>query len=281
MPWMVHEDIPGERRQKMLPVLVLLAALLAGCSHHYNMRGNSPPENMVFVPDGWFEMGSSGTEGRLGMTIGVDEIPRHRVYVEDFYIDRYEVTNAQFYEFLIKTNNVYRPAPWAEMGTFEKGEHDHPVVDVDWMDADAYCTWVGKRLPSEVEWEKAARGTDGRLWSWGDEYAAGKANTLESGRKWTAPVGSYPDDVSPYGVYDMTGNVREWTGGWYEAYPGNTLPGGYYSGNYRTVRGGSYVTPLYRYARTSSRYAIESSLATRGLDWHTTYDQGFRCAKSP
>ena len=281
VPWTAHNVIPDERRQKMLPVILLIATLLVGCSHQYHALRNSPPENMVFIPAGWFEMGSDGTEGRLGMAIGVDEIPRHRAYVKDFYIDRYEVTNARFYEFLIKTNNVYRPAHWSERGTFEKGEHDHPVVDVDWIDSDAYCTWVGKRLPLEVEWEKAARGTDGRLWTWGDEYAKGAANPLESGRNWTAPVGSYPEDVSPYGVYDMAGNVREWTAGWYQAYPGNTLPPGFYKGSYRAVRGGSYTTPLYRYARTSSRYAIESTLATRGLDWHTTYDQGFRCAMSP
>lgn len=269
----------------MLNRIVILFALImtfAGCGHLHQIAERKVPDDMVYIPAGWFEMGSDEYDGKLGMAIGVDEIPRHKVYVKDFYIDRYEVTNAQFRDFLLKTNNPYRPSHWVERGTFEKGEDNHPVVDVDWLDAESYCTWAGKRLPMEVEWEKAARGSDGRMWPWGNEFDKGKTNTMESGRGWTAEVGSFRGDVSPYGVYDMAGNVREWVDGWYEPYPGNKVsPAHYKIGTYRVLRGGSYLTSLYKNARTASRYAIASTVDTRGFDWHTDYDQGIRCAKTP
>ncbi|MCC6544401.1 MAG: formylglycine-generating enzyme family protein [Nitrospirae bacterium] len=265
----------------MFLVILTIVSLLAGCSHQNFIVKKDLPADMVYIPAGSFEMGSSESDGKLGMAIGVDELPRHMVYVDDFYMDRYEVTNAQFLDFVLKVNDPYRPSHWVEREVFKKGEDNYPVVDVDWLDADSYCKWAGKRLPTEVEWEKAARGTDGRLWPWGNEYDTGKANTAESGRKWTAAVGSYPGDVSPYGVYDMAGNVREWTSEWYTPYPGNTVSAGHYTGPYRVLRGGSYETPLYRYTRTASRYAIRSTLATRGHNWHSDFDHGFRCAKSP
>lgn len=268
--------------RRTMYILLILVFILSGCSHmHHILSSHKPPDNMVYIPAGWFEMGSNINAGRSGMAIGRDEIPRHKVYVKAFYIDKYEVTNEQFREYLLATNNPYRPSHWAKRGTFERGEGNHPVVDVDWLDAYEYCKWAGKRLPTEIEWEKAARGTDGRLYPWGDEYDTTRANTLESGRRWTAPVGSFPGDVSPYGVYDMAGNVREWVDGWYQPYPGNTLPEIYYKGPYRVLRGGSYETPLYRYPRTASRYPVKSTLATRGHDWHSNFDHGFRCAKDP
>jgi iron(II)-dependent oxidoreductase len=262
--------------------LFLIIFLLFGCSHqHFLQKMNEPPEGMVSIPAGWFEMGSSESDGRVGLTIGVDEIPRHKVYIKGFYIDRYEVTNAQFLRYLIETDNPYRPSHWKTHDSFNSGEEDHPVVDVDWMDADSYCTWGGKRLPTEVEWEKAARGTDGRLFPWGNEFDTSRANILDSGRNWTASVGSYPGDVSPYGVYDMAGNIREWTYGWYKAYPGNTVSPDHYTGTYRVLRGGSYLEPLHRYARTASRYPVNSTIATRGHTWHSNFDHGLRCAKDP
>lgn len=265
----------------MLPLILMIVFFLTGCSHQYFMLKNTPPRDMVYIPAGEFEMGSSEEDGRPGMTIGVDEIPKHKVYVKDFYIDRYEVRNSQFFDYLIKTNNIYRPSHWEEKETFANGEENHPVVDVDWLDADSYCKMAGKRLPAEVEWEKAARGTDGRLWPWGNEYDPAKANTQEAGKGWTSPVGSYPLDVSPYGVYDMAGNVREWTDGWYESYPGNTGSLAYYTGPYRVLRGGSYGTSLYRNGRTASRFAVNSTIATRGHNWHSDFDHGFRCVKDP
>ena len=152
----------------MLPAILIIIFLLSGCSHYHYIVKYNPPGVMVYIPAGWFEMGSNEEYGKVGMTIGVDEIPMHKAYLKGFYIDRYEVTNARFREFLIMTNNPYQPSHWKEMGTFEKGEENHPVVDVDWLDADSYCRWSGKRLPTEAEWEKAARGIDSRLWPWGN-----------------------------------------------------------------------------------------------------------------
>lgn len=263
----------------MLPAILIIVVMLFGCSHQRLVVRQEPPDMMAYIPAGEFEMGSNEGEGRIGMTIGVDEIPKHMVYVKDFYIDRYEVTNSQFMDFLVKTNNHYRPSHWEEKGTFSNNEDNHPVVDVDWLDADSYCRWAGKRLPTEAEWEKAARGTDGRLWPWGNEYEPAKANTEEAGSAWTSPVGSYQADVSPYGVYDMAGNVREWTDGWYVSYPGNTVSSDYYTGPYRVLRGGSYATSLYRNGRTASRFAVNSTIATRAHNWHSDFDHGFRCAR--
>ncbi|MBI5192686.1 MAG: SUMF1/EgtB/PvdO family nonheme iron enzyme [Nitrospirae bacterium] len=270
--------------KKMLNRILLLFALImifAGCSHLHQIAERKIPDDMVYIPAGWFDMGSSESDGRIGFNIGVDEVPKHKVFVSTFYIDRYEVTNAQFRDFLNDTANPYRPSHWEEHDTFTKGEEEHPVVDVDWLDGYSYCKWAGKRLPAEAEWEKAARGTDSRLYPWGNELGSGYANTLEEGRRWTVPVGSYPKDISPYGVYDMAGNVREWVDGRYDIYPGNNVDPQHYSGAYRILRGGSYEVPLYRYARTASRHAIASTIATRGHNWHSNFDHGFRCAKTP
>lgn len=266
---------------QLISMLILTIIFFTGCSYRNHLVKREPPSDMVYVPAGWFIMGSTENDGKLGVTIGVDELPLHKVFLEDFYIDKYEVTNAQFYDFIIKTNNPYRPSHWEERGTFFNGEDNHPVVDVDWMDADEYCRWAGKRLPAEAEWEKAARGTDGRVWPWGNDYDATKANTFESGKVWTVTVGSYPEDVSPYGVYDMAGNVREWTNGWYGAYPENKVYPDHYIGPYRVLRGGSYDGTLLRYGRTAARHAVTSTLATRGHNWHSSFDHGIRCVKDP
>lgn len=260
-------------------LLFSLLMIFTGCSRLNYFAKERVPDGMAYIPAGSFEMGSDESDGRLGLTIGVDELPKHRVYVKGFYMDRYEITNTQFRDFVTATDNPYRPSHWEERETFEKGEENNPVVDVDWLDADSYCKWAGKRLPTEVEWEKSARGTDGRFWPWGNEYGTSKANTLESGKLWTVPVGSYPEDVSPYGIYDMAGNVREWVDGWYDSYPGNSVASGHYAGPYRVLRGGSYETPLYRYARSAARHAITSTIATRGHNWHSNFDHGVRCAK--
>ena len=141
--------------------------------------------------------------------------------LERFKIGKYPVTNAQYKRFLDANPRYpvpYVDADWArpynwdrEKRTYPEDKANYPVVLVHWEDAQAYCQWAGKRLPTEQEWEKAARGTDGREWPWGDEFSNDKANTRDGGIGHTTPVGCYPGGASPYGCLDMAGNVWEWT----------------------------------------------------------------------
>jgi len=203
---------------------------------------------MVYVPEGEFIMGSPDGEG------SPDERPQHGVYLDAFWIDRYEVTNDQYRAFVEATGNRV-PNDWQD-GEIPAGKEDHPVEDVIWEHAQAYCQWAGARLPTEAEWEKAARGTDAREYPWGDEFDCHTGNfddqqrTLVSvepdcdGYVRSAPVGSFPAGDSPYGALDMAGNVGEWVADWYDddyySRSPNTDPPGPDSGEYRVVRGGSW-----------------------------------------
>jgi formylglycine-generating enzyme required for sulfatase activity len=153
---------------------------------------SDPARRMILVPSGWCLLGPQ----------------RKRTFVKAFLIDSYPVTNLDFKEFLEAIGSPY-PSLW-EKGESSLGKDAHPVVGVSWYDAAAYARWAGKRLLTGLEWEKAARGEDGRLFPWGDEPDPSRANTAESGVLSTVPVGSIPSGVSPYGVFDMAGNVWEW-----------------------------------------------------------------------
>lgn len=274
-----------------LGMLVLCCSMLVSCTAFQQRMAESAPEGMVYIPSGYFLMGSSQQDGIPGIQIGLDEIPQHRVYVKGFYIDRYEVTNAQYYVF-VKATDGYVPATWDYRqhpsgniwppNTPPPGEENHPVGDVDWYDAQAYCQWMQKRLPTEAEWEKAARGIDGRIWPWGNEFDSTKTNTLESNLSWSRPADSYSDGASPYGVYNMVGNVWEWTADWYQPYPGSTLRRAAFGEKHRVLRGGSFLTPVQPFARIAARYAPKLlPMEMRDDNWHTGFDVGFRCAKSP
>lgn len=275
------------------PVLLALM-ILGGCSFlSPSLQSGRSGDSMVFIPGGSFFMGSEEEAGRVGLVTGVDEKPRRRVVVRPFYIDRYEVTEAQYLDFLQAVGSKKYPGYWKEAGRpdrFPEGYDSYPVSDVDWFDADAYCRWAGKRLPTEEEWEKAARGTDGRIWPWGNDFEAGRANTLETSglltppegqekypvKAWKAPVGSHPEDVSPYGVFDMAGNVREWTADTYRSYPGGT---GRENEQLRMIRGGSYLTQASQ-SRVAVRLAVLPTIGPRDTDgWHSDYSYGVRCAK--
>ena len=223
-------------------------------------------KEMVYVPAGGFLMGSADGD----KDSSADEKPQHRVYLDAFWIDKTEVTVAEYRRFCEATGREMPPAPsW--------GWHDdHPVSEVTWDDAAAYATWVGKRLPTEAEWEKAARGTDGRPYPWGNEWGPGKcANQVNSDT--TQPVGSYPAGASPYGALDMAGNVEEWCADWYgESYyrfaPARNSAGPP-SGEYRLLRGGSWLNALPRYFRGANRnYGVPD---IRGNYY------GFRCVRGP
>ncbi len=188
------------------------------------------PEGMVLIPAGDFLYG----EGKK------------KISLKDFYIDKYEVTNEEFKKF--------RPEQ-----RFDPKEADHPAREISWFDADEYCKWAGERLPTEEEWEKAARGKDGRIYPWGNKYDPRKANAAEMGGK-VVTVGSFEKGVSPYGVYDMAGNVWEWTDNWY----GDDK-------KYKVIRGGSYFEPGEDFVKVTAR------LRSIPDDMHEYI--GFRCVK--
>ena len=166
---------------------------------------------MVYVPSGEFIMGSTYEDVRS--SADVDEYPQRTVYVEGFYIDVAEVTNIQYKLFLDSTGGD-SPKGWIET-RYPKGRDGYPVVGVTWHDAAAYARFAAKRLPTEEEWEKAARGTDGRKYPWGESYDkknANRGNRLMRVRR-------FPGGISPYGLFDMAGNAAEWVDGWYAQYP--------------------------------------------------------------
>ncbi|KAF0191860.1 MAG: hypothetical protein FD165_1583 [Gammaproteobacteria bacterium] len=212
--------------------------LLPGMSvpmYYPQTRIGADPNPMVRIQAGEFTMGS---DNRLP-----DEGPAHIVNLKAFMIDRYEVTNLQYKQFIDATS--HRSPSHFRNRTFPPGKADHPVTFVSWYDATDYCAWAGKRLPTDAEWEKAARGTDRRTFAWGNEFDTNNANTpvrwerlkLEGD---TTPVGAFAAGASSYGVYDMSGNVWEWTSSWYLAYPGNTRATENYGEKYKTLKGGSW-----------------------------------------
>lgn len=190
---------------------------------------------MMYIPAGEFIMGSDDRWS--------DEKPKHKRFVDAFYIDLYEVTNADYKKFVDSANHI-PPYHWTS-SNYPPELHNHPVVYVTWFDADEYCKWKGKRLPTEAEWEKAARGTDGRIYPWGKEFDPDKSNNPQKGSKGTEPVGSYENGKSPYGLYDMSGNVWEWTSSWYGPHPGNTEPSEEYGKKYKVLKGGSWYDCLF------------------------------------
>lgn len=237
---------------------------------------------MVAVPAGEFIRGSDKVDAEhQGNEFGstkpwyLDEHPQQKMSLPLFYIDRYEVTNGQYKAFIDATRT--RPPGYFYIRSVPPGRENHPVTDISWYEADHYCTWAGKRLPTEAEWEKAARGTDGREFPWGNTYDNKKLNAGDSGYGDIMPVGSFKAGASPYGAMDMSGNVWEWTADWYQPYPGSTYTSPNFGEKQKVFRGGGwggqghYSLPLFY--RTSYRSSIppEESYA----------DLGFRCAKSP
>jgi formylglycine-generating enzyme required for sulfatase activity len=192
----------------------------------------------------------------------------------DYWIDKYPVTNKNYRAF-IEADGYRNQAYWSPEGWNWKTKNniaspeywndercnqaDHPVVGVSYYEAEAYATWVGKRLPTEQEWEKAARGEDGRQYPWGEEFNKNKCNSEESGIGHTTPVSQYPKGISPYGCYDMAGNVWEWCADWYDNKVGQ-----------RVIRGGSW-SDLPEFLRVSHRF--RSSADFRSSDF------GFRLAQ--
>ena len=267
--------------------LCVLSALVLWFGQAWGAEPATKPANeitgkdgapMILVPAGPFPMGVPKGD-RDG---GRDEYPRHEVTLDSYYIDKYEVTHGRYAEFVKATGHRIPVNPKYPTRTLWN-EHlseslaERPVINVDWQDADAYCRWAGKRLPTEAEWEKAARGTDDRRFPWGNVEPTHKHlnfNQQWQGEKTLMPVGSYEAGKSPFGAYDMAGNVWEWVADWYdplyyEKSP-SANPKGPDTGTYKVLRssGWSVETPLVR-------------LFTRVKSDPTNRNDstGFRCAK--
>lgn len=216
------------------------------------------PAGMVFIPGGTFTMGNNSSDED-------SEKPEHEVKVEPFYIDQYELTNEQYYEF-IKATKHPTPTSWSD-GKFPPGEDKYPVVNISWADAGIYAKWAGKRLPTEVEWEYSARGTDKRLYPWGNEFSPRNTNSKETAKNYAVPIGSYPSGASPFGVLDLAGNVAEWTSSDYQPYPNSkTTP----QKGFKIIRGGSFFFDK-TLAMVTTRFTEKPDVTKQFL--------GFRCAK--
>ena len=222
---------------------------------------------MVLVPAGEFPMGSEQGDD--------DEQPVHRVFLDSFYLDTFEVTNGRFAKFVAA---IQSEPPWGFADQETPVLHaEQPVRWVNWLEATGYCLWAGKRLPTEAEWEKAARGTDGRIYPWGNEpptptqavfgLKEGSADTV-------SPIGNRDKGKSPYGVHDLAGNLYEWVADWYDEAVYTTQPTinprGPGEGTAKVQRGGSYINGPYR---------LRSSFRTKGDPTEHDPNGGFRCAQ--
>ncbi|HHZ92662.1 TPA: formylglycine-generating enzyme family protein [Candidatus Poribacteria bacterium] len=230
---------------------------------------------MIKILEGAFAMGTAG--GVINET--PFNTPFHEVYLDRFGIAKYPVTNQQYQAFLKANPNQPAPQHWNGC-TPPTDRINNPVVNIIWDEAMAYTTWLSQhtglayRLPTEAEWEKAARGTDSRVYPWGMDFDASKCNTREDGPGMTTPVNQYPDGASAYGLIDMAGNVAEWCSDWYQEVHSSSLrrnPTGPSSGEHRIVRGGSW-----RYSASAARCAARYWCPPE----HRRDNTGFRLAKS-
>ncbi|MBA5869971.1 MAG: SUMF1/EgtB/PvdO family nonheme iron enzyme [Nitrospira sp. CR2.1] len=228
------------------------------------------PEELVVIPAGPFVLGTNRG--------GFDEQPERKIYLDEFRIDRYEVTNAQYAAFVKATGHRKSgpPSRYAK-NTLRMRGVNQPAVYVSWEDAKAYCEWRGRRLPSEAEWEKAMRGPDGRLWPWGNVEVPNAANwaRVDDGFEVAAPVGRVKSDASPYGVMDGAGNVMEWVNDWYlegaYAAASERNPESPEYGTYKVLRGAAY---------TSSGSDLRITARSKMMQDFRDETIGFRCAQS-
>jgi iron(II)-dependent oxidoreductase len=281
-----------------MAILLMLPLLLA-------LPQNGPPAGMALIPAGEFWMGRvhmfRPDEQGYFLRLRIDDVPAHLIHIDSFYIDKQEVTHDAYARF-VQAASHRAPFHWKD-GRIPEGHGAYPVYNVNWDDADAYCRWAGKRLPTEAEWEKAARGgLDKKRYPWGDELRPG-AKSGEGANAGAEPpanagaaakvaqygvpngptgVGSFkPND---YGLYDVIGNVAEWVSDWYDrtyyVMSPDSNPKGPASGMYRVIRGSSWVDPIETGDAVEPRvYGVH--FRNFLSPFHRTNTVGFRCAMTP
>lgn len=234
----------------------MAALFLISCEGEKNI-------GMILIPKGEFTLGLNPQSKILQFmsekTSALNAQPEQQYFLEAFYIDQFEVTYEEFMKF--KPQAQY---PVKQMNL--------PVSGISWYEADAYCHWLGKRLPMEYEWEKAARGKDSRLFVWGNDFEKGTANF----GKQVQPVNALEGDVSTYRVWGMNGNVSEWTSSWYQPYPNSTLQDKNFGEVYKITRGGSINKREHGFLKQFAMIPYRNFLPPKMRFW----DTGFRCAKS-
>lgn len=248
-------------------ILFIIAIVTIACSN----RQLEIPDDMILIPEGEFIMGSNDAKTikekadyQSTKPLFLDEYPERTVFLDTFFIDRFEVTNAQYWI----SNKRYKYPP---------GKDNHPAANINWFEADLFCKAYDKRLPTEEEWEKAARGPTGNIYPWGNKFNPAFANIGKTEKKGTTPVGVYENGKSYYGVYDMIGNIGEWTASLYKAYPGSDIKNIEFDEKQRVIRGSSWGGlghyNLNVYDRASFRRKADPGAKIP--------DVGFRCAKTP
>jgi formylglycine-generating enzyme required for sulfatase activity len=259
-------------------LLIITAAAIALFSNRDKSRTSTPatgteqarvepvaPEGMVYVPGGAFKMGrDDGTP---------NERPAHEARLKPFFIESHEVTNEQYRKFVAATGHG-APLAW-ENGQYPKGSDHWPVTGVNWDDATAYAAWAGRRLPTEEEWEFAARGTDGRLYPWGNQWESEKANTLNTAAGHVVDVAAFKG-ASPFGLYDMVGNAWEWTASDWAAYPGGRLATSPAYPDMKVMRGNFWGAVKQEQATTTYRIGWPANVKDSKVSYTNA---GFRCAK--
>ncbi len=219
------------------------------------------PEGMVLVPAGKFIFGSNPSSNLSSFmsdsTSSQNAYPSQAGDLPSFYIDEHEVTYGDFIRFKPKAK-------------YSEGRVDHPIRGVSWYEAEAYCFWLNKRLPTELEWEKAARGAKGRTFVWGNQFDREKGNFGKSVKR----VGSFPEDKSEFGLFDMNGNVSEWTASVYAPYPGSTFKDPNFDKKLRVIRGGAYNKREHGFLKVFATLSFRNPVPPTMRSW----DTGFRCA---
>lgn len=238
--------------------MLLTACFLESCAESVEQK-----TDMVLIPAGPFTFGLNPADEIPSFvsdrTSSKNAQPRQEITLDAFYMDIHEVTYGEFLRF----------KPQAR---YAEGRLTHPVQGVSWFEADAYCLWLGKRLPTESEWEKAARGLEGNLYVWGNEFKRENANF----KKTVQPPGKQPQDLSEWGIYDLNGNVSEWTASWYLPYPGSTFKDRNFGTKYKVIRGGAINKREHGFIKEFALLPYRNFAPPQMRSW----DTGFRCARS-